>query len=147
MAVPLVPGPGLGDANAAQKSMSTLLKNQCDFCAVLIEPKHVDAQAGPPAHARDELGPGPAGAGAAAAVGDELVRLAHRRGALRHDVPVRAHVGPGLAGNLVPAPPVARTSPADQYPAPSTAHEAGSPAAPSSAKVRPSVALPAAPGT
>ena len=40
MAVPLVPGPGLGDANAAQKSMSTLLKNQCDFCAVLIEPKH-----------------------------------------------------------------------------------------------------------
>ena len=39
MAVPLVPGPGLGDANAAQKSMSTLLKNQCDFCAVLIEPK------------------------------------------------------------------------------------------------------------
>ena len=41
MAVPLVPGPGLGDANAAQKSMSTLLKNQCDFCAVLIETKHV----------------------------------------------------------------------------------------------------------
>ena len=39
MAVPLVPGPGLGDANAAQKSMSTLPENQCDFCAVLIEPK------------------------------------------------------------------------------------------------------------
>ena len=45
MAVPLVPGPGLGDANAAQKSMSTLLKNQCDFCAVLIEPKQETAAA------------------------------------------------------------------------------------------------------
>ena len=49
MAVPLVPGPGLGDANAAQKSMSTLLKNQCDFCAVLIEPKHLPARPGEPA--------------------------------------------------------------------------------------------------
>ena len=36
MAVPLVPGPGLGDANAAQKSMSTLLKNQCDFAQFLL---------------------------------------------------------------------------------------------------------------
>ena len=44
MAVPLVPGPGLGDANAAQKSMSTLLKNQCDFCAVLIETKQPRAR-------------------------------------------------------------------------------------------------------
>ena len=65
MAVPLVPGPGLGDANAAQKSMSTLLKNQCDFCAVLIEPKqswgafasgHVDGAA----HVRADGWPGPA---------------------------------------------------------------------------------------
>jgi len=31
MAVPLVPGPGLGDANAARKSMSTLLKNKFHF--------------------------------------------------------------------------------------------------------------------
>ena len=53
MAVPLVPGPGLGDANAAQKSMSTLLKNQCDFCAVLIEPKQVASGRG-----RDRSGSG-----------------------------------------------------------------------------------------
>ena len=48
-------------------------------------------------------------------------------------------LGPGLAGNLVPASSIARTLPADQYPASSTAHEAGSPTAPSSAKVRSSV--------
>ena len=47
MAVPLVPGPGLGDANAAQKSMSTLPENQCDFCAVLIEPKQVSGSTCP----------------------------------------------------------------------------------------------------
>ena len=50
-----------------------------------------------------------------------------------------------LVRNLIPAPPVARTLPADQRPAPGTAHEAGSPTAPSSAKVRPSVAPSAAP--
>ena len=31
MAVPLVSGPGLGDANAARKSTGTLPENQCDF--------------------------------------------------------------------------------------------------------------------
>ena len=61
MAVPLVPGPGLGDANAAQKSMSTLLKNQCDFCAVLIEPK----QSGPAGTARGASGAAPRRARAA----------------------------------------------------------------------------------
>ena len=35
-------------------------------------------------------------------------------------------LGPGMAGNLVPASPVARPLPADQYPASSTAHDAGS---------------------
>ena len=40
MAVPLVPGPGLGNANTARKPTGALPESQCDFCSVLIEPKH-----------------------------------------------------------------------------------------------------------
>ena len=43
MTVPLVPGPGPGDANAARKPMSALPESQCDLCAVLIEPKQSGA--------------------------------------------------------------------------------------------------------
>ena len=45
MAVPLVPGPGLGNANTARKPTGALPESQCDFCSVLIEPKHSAARA------------------------------------------------------------------------------------------------------
>ena len=58
MAVPLVPGPGLGDANAARKPTGALPESQCDFCAVLIEPKQTRSLA--PSRARRSQAAGPA---------------------------------------------------------------------------------------
>ena len=94
-----------------------------------------DVRATGPAGTRFPAGPGPS----VRAHGDVVA------GRPATTSPCARTLGPGPAGNLVPAGPVARTSPADQRPAPGTAHEAGSPAAPSSAKVRPSVAASTAP--